>query len=91
MISWAAVVMADKPQMHSEGAIKKQTLEVGHMNAAKEQSNGPLRSRPLRSGPLRSGPVRSGPARSGTVRGPVRGGTVRGPVRSRRPTVVGYG
>ena len=84
MISWAAVVMADKPQMHSEGAIKKQTLEVGHMNAAKEQSNGPLRSRPLRSGPVRSGPVRSG-----TVRGPVRSGTVRGTVRSRQPTVVG--
>ena len=38
MISWAAVVMADKPQMHSEGAIKKQTLEVGHMNAAKNKA-----------------------------------------------------
>ena len=25
---------ADEPKMHSEGAIKKQTLEVGHMNAA---------------------------------------------------------
>ena len=57
-------------------------LEVGHMNAAKEQSNGPLRSHPLRSGPVRSGPVRSG-----TVRGPVRSG--RGPVRIRQPTVVG--
>ena len=83
-LSWAAVVMADEPQMQSEGALKKQTLEVGHMHAAKKQSNGPLRSRPLRSGPVRSGPVRSG-----TVRGPVRSGTVRGPVRNRQPTVVG--
>ena len=76
--------MADEPQQDTEGAMQKQTLEVGHMNAAKEQSNGPLRSRPLRSGPVRSGPVRSG-----TVRGPVRSGTVRGTVRSRQPTVVG--
>ena len=76
--------MADEPKMHSEGATKKQTLEVGHMNAAKKQSNGPLRSRPLRSGPVRSGPVRSG-----TVRGPVRSGTVRSTVRNRQLTVVG--
>ena len=76
--------MAGEPQKHAEGAVQKQTLEVGHMNAAKEQSNGPLRSHPLRSGPVRSGPVRSG-----TVRGPVRSGTVRGTVRSRQPTVVG--
>ena len=76
--------MADEPQKHTEGALQKQTLEVGHMNAAKEQSNGPLRSRPLRSGPVRSGPVRSG-----TVRGPIGSGTVRRPVRSRKPTVVG--
>ena len=75
---------ADEPQKHAYGAVQKHTLEVGHMNAAKEESNGPLRSRPLRSGPVRSGPVRSG-----TVRGPVRSGTVRGPVRSRQPTVVG--
>ena len=76
--------MADEAKMQEEGAIKKQTFEVGHMNAAKKQSNGTLRSRPLRSGPVRSGPVRSG-----TVRGPVRSGTVRGPVRNRQPTVVG--
>ena len=75
---------ADEPQKHAYGAVQKHTLEVGHMNAAKEESNGPLRSRPLRSGPVRSGPVRSG-----TVRGPVRSGTVRGTVRSRQPTVVG--
>ena len=76
--------MADEALVHAKCAVKKQTNEVGHMNAAKEQSNGPLRSRPLRSGPVRSGPVRSG-----TVRGPVRGGTVRGTVGSRQPTVVG--
>ena len=75
--------MADEAHQQTEGALQKQTLEVGQGNAAK-QCNGPLRSRPLRSGPLRSGPVRSGPVRSGTVHG-----TVRGTVRSRQPTVVG--
>ena len=55
--------MADEAKMQEEGAIKTQTFEVGHMNAAKKQSNGPLRGRPLRSGPVRSGPVRSGTVR----------------------------
>ena len=76
--------MADEAHQQTEGALQKQTLEVGHVNAAKQQCNGPLRSRPLGSGPVRSGPVRSG-----TVRGPVWSGTVRGTVRSRQPTVVG--
>ena len=76
--------MADEAKMQEEGAIKKQTFEVGHMNAAKKQSNFQIGSRPLRNGPVRSGPVRSG-----TVRGPVRSGTVRSTVRNRQPTVVG--
>ena len=76
--------MADEPHKDAEGALQKQTLEVGHMNAAKKQSNFQIGSRPLRNGPVRSGPVRSG-----TVRGPVRSGTVRGPFRNRQPTVVG--
>ena len=72
--------MADEAHQQTESALQKQTLEVGHVNAAKQQCS---------SRPLGSGPVRSGPVRSGTVRGPVRGGMVRGPVRSRKPTVVG--
>ena len=83
--------MADEAMVQEVGALKTQTNEVGHMNAAKKQSNGPLRSRPLRGGPVRRGTMR-GPIGSGTMRGcgTTRGsGTVRGPVRSRKPTVVG--
>ena len=76
--------MADEALVHANCALKKQTNEVGHMNAAKKQSNFQIGSRPLRNGPVRSGPVRSG-----TVRGPVRSGTVRSTVRNRQPTVVG--
>ena len=46
-----------EPRRHR---MKMQTLEVGHMNAAKKQSCGPLRRGPIRRGAIRIGPNGSG-------------------------------
>ena len=46
-----------EPRRHR---MKMQTLEVGHMNAAKKQSSGPLRRGPIRRGAIRIGPNGSG-------------------------------
>ena len=47
--------------------MEMRTLEVGHMNAAKKQSSGPLRRGPIRSGAIRIGPNGSGPVVGGPV------------------------
>ena len=60
---------ADENLRHKEGEMKMQTLEVGHMNAAKKQSSGPLRRGPIRSGAIRIGPNGSGPVVGGPVLG----------------------
>ena len=46
--------MADEHLKHKHGEIKTQTLEVGIMNAANQQSSGPIV--PIGSGPVGIGP-----------------------------------
>ena len=59
--------MADENLQHKEGEMKMQTLEVGHMNAAKNKAVVHFAEVQIRSGASRIGPNGSGPVVGGPV------------------------